>query len=729
MDKSLYSNDLVSKLAEIDYNISVDTLVDQYNDMLTTLSNIHCPLVEKNIIIRDDSPWCNGSVIAKRRLRRTAERKWRRTKCAIDRVEYEKTRKSVVDEVSLAKSQYYNEKIETNSGNKRLLWSLMNDLLGRTKQCIYPSYESPTELATKFNVFFLEKIAQIRQNIDSINLTDNYSEKFVNYVPVYNLGSFTEFELLSDSAVKSCFESVNKTCCLLDPINIKKVSFSCSHLLPLIKEIINKCFSEGQFPISEKRAVVRPLLKKPGTDKEVLKNYRPVSNLSFLSKVIEKAILLQLLPFLESKAVIPKFQSAYRELHSTETALCRIYNDLVENCCLGQTSLLILLDLSAAFDTIDHDMFIQDLIDFGVSGSAISVIKSYLIGRSQCISIDAAISDFSELEYGVPQGSILGPILFTIYVSGLSNLLKSHGVDFHLYADDTQIYIPVSNINNTKNDVTALLSDIKIWMNKRKLKLNEGKTEIILLKGSMRKDITPSFGNLTFGDTDLIPCSSVRNIGVHFDSNLSFDKHINTVVKECNFQIRNLYLIRKFLTRDNLMSLVHAFILCKIDYCNSLFIGLPKKQLKKLQKVQNRAVRLVCSLKISDHITPFLIQLHWLPIKARIEFKICLLVFKILKFGQPKYLYELIDLSSSNELEINLRSNDDPFRLEEPRSVRNQLFGDRSFKYIAPRLYNLLPFEVKKLESVDLFKKKLKTYFFTKAFDLNNLCISLNYAV
>jgi len=182
------------------------------------------------------------------------------------------------------------------------------------------------------------------------------------------------------------------------------------------------------------------------------------------------------------------------------------------------------------------------------------------------------------------------------------------------------------------------------------------------------------------------------------------------------------------LTKENLIELVHAFIISKIDYCNILFIGLPKKQLKKLQKIQNRAVRLICSLNPWDHVTPSLIALHWLPIKARIEYKVCLMVFKVLKLKQPEYLLDLLQ-PASNNLDISLRSEDDSLRLQEPRAVMNKLFGERSFKYSAPRFYNSLPITLRKSESVDIFKKNLKTFIFQKAFDFDNETISPDYAV
>lgn len=728
LDQVKFSESLINNITEINLNTCCDNLVLHYNNMFVSLLNEYCPLLEKKIMIREDSPWCNGAVISKRRLRRAAERKWRKTKNPVDRTNYVRARDAAVAEVSSAKVSYYNGIIQKNLNDKRKLWCCMNSLLGVVNMSSLPTYNSASEMASEFNKFFLDKISTIRETIDSNNFNNEYSVVYQNYIPVVVPGVFSEFHSLSEHEFRICFESVNKTCCALDPINIRNISFAYNSIFPLLRNIVNKCLTEGIFPSSEKRAVVKPLLKKVGLDEEVLNNYRPVSNPSFLSKIIEKAMLMQLLPFFQTINVIPKFQSAYRESHSTETALCKIYNDLVENVCLGSTSLLVLLDLSAAFDTIDHQILLTDLSDMGVSGIALKLLKSYFTLRSQSVLVEGTQSQFCNLDYGVPQGSILGPILFIVYVHSLSQIMLSHGVSFHVYADDTQIYVPVNDLATTKSKLTNLLSDIRIWMKQRKLKLNEGKTEVMLVKGSLRTDIATTFGTLSFGNTNLMLSNVVRNIGVHFDSNLSFDRHIDGIVRACNFQIRNLYFIRKYLSRENLIELVHAFVISKIDYCNVLFIGLPKKQLKKLQKVLNRAVRLICSLGSKDHVTPSLITLHWLPIKARVEFKVCLLVFKILKFNQPQYLSDLIHLAPNN-FNLTLRSNDDVYRLEEPRAIRNKKFGERSFKYVAPRMYNALPLNIRKAKSVDVFKTKLKTHIFQKAFNLDTQSITPDYAV
>lgn len=544
--------------------------------------------------------------------------------------------------------------------------------------------------------------------------------------PQATFGGFSLFHSVTTNDVKRFFEKMNKTFCALDPLDVSELPAYFEQVGPLIAAIINGCFNFGVFPPSEKKAVIRPLLKKSGLDRENLANYRPVSNLTLLSKIIEVAILEQLGPYLEANKLIPSLQSAYRSYHSTETALCRVYNDLLENKCRGSSSLLIMLDLSSAFDTIDHELLLKDLAQFGMSGRAMSLLHSYLKNRTQMVQINDSISESTALTCGVPQGSVLGPILFLIYAGGLSEIMAAHNVRYHLYADDTQIYLPIINIPEVKSKVVLLLADIKLWMNQRRLKLNDGKTEMLLIKSSIRSNVSIQFGDLNLNGVAVSPSETVKDIGVSLDEALSFKYHINTVVRNCNFHIRNIYSVRKNLDRESTRSLVTAMISSRVDYCCSLFLGLPNKQLKKLQVILNRAARLIFQLKPRDSPTASQISLHWLPIKARIEFKVCLITYKVLKFKTPAYLCDLLSPYSCHSA-MTLRQSDDIYRLNEPRAIGEKHLYSRSFSYSAPRMYNKLPGSLKKIESLDLFKKQLKAYLFDKAYNVREETVTQDY--
>ena len=207
--------------------------------------------------------------------------------------------------------------------------------------------------------------------------------------------------------------------------------------------------------------------------------------------------------------------------------------------------------------------------------------------------------------------------------------------------------------------------------------------------------------------------SPIKNLGIIFDCNLTFNVHINHVIKTAGYHLRNIAFLKKYLDGRLITMLIHNYVISRLDYCNVLYYGLPNYILKKMQNVFNRAARLIKGLSPRERITPVLIELHWLPVKARIIFKMCVLTYQALRFGKPMYMGNMLR-SFRPETAVNLRLSDDPYRLDEPRSRSN--IGTRAFERSAPRLFNKLPLEVKQSPNVDIFKKKLKSFIFADCY-------------
>ena len=269
-------------------------------------------------------------------------------------------------------------------------------------------------------------------------------------------------------------------------------------------------------------AHVTPLHKKPSLDRNSLINYRPVSNLSFISKLIEKVVANQLNEFISHEGLLNVNQSAYKSSHSTETALLKTQNDIAFSVDLGKAVALTLLDLSAAFDTIDHSLLYDCLHDwFGLDGTVLLWIKSYLSNRKQKIKIGDSFSEAAILPFGVPQGSVLGPLLFTLYTSPLSQVISKFNVTHHLYADDTQVYLAVDSRN-----FDECLKSVQEWKVGVKLKLNPEKNEFIIIgQKAIRESLAPNFP-VPLLQNNISPSVEVKNLGVIFDSDNSFDNHV-----------------------------------------------------------------------------------------------------------------------------------------------------------------------------------------------------------
>ena len=365
-----------------------------------------------------------------RRERRRAERRWRRIGSDAARTLFVSARRAVVKQIYTCKIEYYQHQMSQCDGDQRHTFVLLNNLMGRTLDPVMPTSSSDDELASRFSTFFSEKITRIRSEIDAAFVNREFSVDF----PLRFTRSltFSHFRLVTEADVLRYMRETRKTYCSLDPINVSKLGEAYESAAPGVGAIINSSFDEGHFVASEKRGLIRPYLKKIGLDINDLSNYRPVTNLTHLSKIID-----QLIPFLEEVGMVPRYQSAYRKLHSAETALCKILHDLVSNTCHGKAPDLV-LDLSTAFGTVDHRLLLSDFSDCGVEGIALSLPKSYLENREQCVAIGESRSEPITLQYGVPQGSVLGSVLFTVYTSTFAFLLEAHGDSYHFFADDTQ---------------------------------------------------------------------------------------------------------------------------------------------------------------------------------------------------------------------------------------------------------------------------------------------------
>ena len=401
---------------------------------------------------------------------------------------------------------------------------------------------------------------------------------------------------------------------------------------------------------------------------------------------------------------------AYYKAVSCETALVRVQNDILRSVDDNRCVILLLLDMSAAFDTVDHSILLKRLqFRYGISGSALAWFNSYLKDRTQFVRIGGTSSSVQELICGVPQGSVLGPLLYVLYTAPVGDIIRKHGLFFHLYADDQQLYTSFYFEDETEmvaatRRIEMCVTDIHSWMAVNMLKLNTDKTELLYFHSRFRPRL--QLNSIQLGSDVIFPSSHAKNIGVIFDSSMTMSRHINAIVKSGYYHLRNI--------EDTTKILIHAFVVSKIDSYNSLIFGLPNHLIDKLQHLLNAAARLIMVANKYDSITPILKELHWLPIEQRIIFKINLITFKCLNNLAPPYLNELLTLYRPNR---TLRSSSDKLRLVTvPYNLKT--YGCRSYSVQAPILWNSLPFHIRSADSINSFKSKLKTYLFKSAYNL-----------
>ena len=345
---------------------------------------------------------------------------------------------------------------------------------------------------------------------------------------------------------------------------------------------------------------------------------------------------------------------------------------------------------------------------FGIDGTVLSWIKSYLSNRKQKIKIGDSFSEAVILPFGVPQGSVLGPLLFTLYTSPLSQVISKFKVTHHLYADDTQIYLAVDsrNFDSSMEELTECLKSVQEWMDGVKLKLNPEKNRIYHYRSKGHQRVACTKLPCSTPPKQYLSVGGSKKSGCYFRLRQLGNKHVAKVCRACYYHLRDLRQIRKFLGVETAILLANAMVSSRLDYCNSLLYGVSKSNIAKLQRVQNTLCRIIFRLDKMSHVTPFLKKLHWLPIQHRILFKYNLLVFKAINLSQPPYLSALIRSSSltrGNRLSI---SSTDP----------KKQIGRRGFAVAAPAEWNKLPLTVRSQQTIDGFRSQLKTYLFRLAY-------------
>ena len=367
---------------------------------------------------------------------------------------------------------------------------------------------------------------------------------------------------------------------------------------------------------------------------------------------------------------------------------------------------VLIIDLSAAFDTVDHTVLLNILHSkFHITGSALLWFKSFLSGRTQRVKIGDSLSAPLLVLYGVPQGSILGPLLFNLYCSSLSDAFARAGFDCMGYADDNlgfRVFPAFNKLSTLFSDVPSCLSSISDWTNAHFLKLNESKTHVMVFGNKSFKESVNLSGCLNSSGS-LLPLShATKLLGTHIDDTLSFDLHVSKTVSSSLIILKNVRSIRKFLTPDAAETLIHSIITSKLDQCNSLLFNVSSSNMTKLQRIQNFALRTVLNLRPRSPLSQHFQNLHWLTVEQRIHFKILTTTFKCINCLAPSPLAVKVKLSSPLDMLLDTS-------LFYPSSV----LGKKAFSYSAPRCWNALPRSLRVIPCLDTFKAHLKHHLFT----------------
>ena len=460
-------------------------------------------------------------------------------------------------------------------------------------------------------------------------------------------------------------------------------------------------------PTEFKTAKVVPLYKKGDCNYEG--NYRPVSILPIVSKIMERLVYNQFYKYLCDKNLFYEFQSGFRSGFSTDTALTYLCDKIRFVMDKGQYTGVILLDLQKAFDTVDHDILLIKLKAIGLKQETVNWFASYLIGRKQFVEVKGSHSDLETVNCGVPQGSILGPLLFSVYVNDMSNSITC---DLCLYADDSLLMVSGKNIKEIEHKLTTEMYNISEWLESNKLSLHLGKTESILF-GSKRKLKKASKLNIVCNNVSIESKTNVKYLGAVIDQDMSGTTMGTNVIKKVNSGLKFLFRKSGFLCYKERKLLCSAILQSRFDYgYNVYFRGLEKKLRIKLQTAQNKIVRFMLGYDSRHHLVHSdFKKVKYLDVNSRMEYLTLNSMYNIFNNVAPSYLCTFKKVTEVHS--HNTRNSNNSYVIPQVNT-----HGLKSFMYNGAKAWNSLPNYIRTQPTKDNFKLKCKEFLFMKMLEI-----------
>ena len=597
-----------------------------------------------------------------------------------------------------AKRKYYTNKFGEVNNNSKATWSLINNLINKNKEHTHKINQlsindevstDKKKIADSLNSYFINIGTEILTNSSASQTNPE------TFLPQCN--SHFTFENITPVDVQTIIEGLkNKKCDILSVPNHKYKLVADIISAPLA-HLFNVSTLSGIFPSTLKISRVTPIFKKD--DPSLPKNYRPISITHTISKIFEKIVFKQLTEYLNSNSLLSDFQFGFRKGRSTSDALICLTEKLYKNLENKDASALLLLDFTKAFDTIDHNILLTKLKRLGFDGLNLQWFETYLKGRQQYVQLDDISSNTQQIKTGVPQGSILGPLLFSIYTNDLINSHNSFSVSF---ADDISIVINDKNPETLSKKAEASLTNIMKWVDSNKLSLNIQKTSYIIISN---KNVGNNF-KIKLKDIELTRSNTAKILGVIIDEKLTFKDHINSLVNKLAKYMYILVKLAKSIPLYVLRKIYFAHIHPHLLYCLPVYGSTTKSNTHQIITMQKRIIRLLSgSRDFYCHTPPLFKKLNILQFDHLLNLSLLKEIHKVINNNTCEFL-QTNHLINQTEREIILRNNTNlqtPFyRLTKAR---------QAVSYVSTILYNSLPDDIKNERSIKSYARKIKKMF------------------
>lgn len=650
----------------------------------------YCKVINSNNGINGSNRWFD-STLARMKLERDIS--YRRASFYGDNchwLEYKMKRNTYKNALVKSKDTYIKQQIESKSGDQKGMWKVIKDLLlARDNSNSFTKLNinnemitNSEEIAERLNRYFVQSIEEINASIPQIPF-------IISSGCAPNIFSF---RYCNENSLLNTIQKLNKKkdC---DGINTEMIHQSLEIIGPILMHIINLSLTTGIFPCHWKESIIIPIEKVKMTIK--CEEIRPINMLPVYEKVLEKFVADQLQSYVESNKILMEEQSGFRQGHSCETALNGILYEWKKEIDSGNSIIAVFLDFKRAFETLDISILLEKLQIYGIEGKENSWFRAYLTGRTQRTRVNGILSTPQLVRFGVPQGSILGVLLFLLYINDMGKHIKYCKIT--LFADDTLIYICGSNITEMTSKLNYDLENMSIWLKMNKLKLNLSKTKCMVFNTRMSIPVIIDGAQIEM-------VSNIKYLGVIIDSKLKFEEHADYICRKVAMKIGFLRRIRKKLSLKNAIMIYNTLILPHFNYCSSILLSTTSEVMDRLQILQNKAMRIILRCSIYTPLSYMLETLQWMNIKKKITFNALIFVFKVKHNMFPEYLRNAVP--TVNQVQPYQLRHGSNFRLDKYRKAHTQ----NSIMYKGLKLFNSLPNELKQESRLNIFKIKLKEY-------------------
>ena len=679
----------------------------------------HIPLKQKRVKKLKQPAWMNDDIINAIKKRDLHElNRARKSNTPADWENYKRTRCFVTKLIKKSKRVYFQETIENNKGNPKGIWKALKSLTKTQKsnkiaelKCENNTMETdPLKMAEMLNDYFVNIIKQIGDDSFSTDLFDGkkldefISSRVDNFITQFNIPPIT-LEEVTDLINNLPSSKATGP----DSISVKILKLVAPVFCHPLTKLLNLSIADGTFPSKWKIARVTPLFKTGSRD--LRNNYRPISVLSILSKILEKHVAKNLMSYLVKNGLLYKLQSAFRKGYSTESALIKLTDQILFNMDNDEVTAMIFVDFRKAFDVVDHQLLLTKLKLYRVSDSALSWFTSYVTNRSQFVTIERQRSDCLPIKQGVPQGSVLGPVLFLLFVNDLPLHLTRTSTD--IFADDTTLSASAhwTDIPTVVQDINNDLEKISEWSTRNRMIINTDKTKSLLVTGKrLEKKILESDNEnlalaVKLGNTQIDQVSCQKLLGVTLDKSLTYEAHIDHLCKQLSKRLGLFKHISPYLKKRQRELYYNAVIKPTLMYGSVVWDCCSAECFQKVLRLQKRAARIILD---SERTTPSIYlfnTLNWLPFTKQSMIKRTIVAFKRVNtfYYTPDYLDSLL-VRNSDIHERNTRYSN--FNMLCPKFKR-KTEGGRTFAVRTVTDWNKINLNMRKTRTVSNFKKNL----------------------